>query len=180
MDKAWFVLDADQNSTGAGFRVYNHNINISNLVFEVKESGNVYADGTYQSPAADFAELLPAVDGLAPGDVLAIGADGRLQRSTEAYQTTVVGVYSTQPAFLGGAGEAADGSEVPLAVVGVVPVKASAENGPIQPGDLLVAAGSPGYAMQAGENPPQGSVLGKALAGLASGTGTIQMLVSLQ
>jgi hypothetical protein len=82
---------------------------------------------------------------------------------------------------VGGAGDDADlTGKVPLAIAGVVPVKASAENGPIRPGDLLVASSSPGHAMRAGDEPPIGTIIGKALEGLDSGTGLIQMLVMLQ
>lgn len=149
--------------------------------FRVTYDGYVYADNGYNTPAADFAEMLPAVADLEPGDVLAIGPDGRLVRSSEAYQPTVMGVYSTDPGFLGGAGDGEDlAGQVPLAVVGVVPVKASAENGPIQPGDMLVASSIPGHAMLADLNPPVGTVIGKALGPLESGTGVILMLVILQ
>jgi hypothetical protein len=152
-----------------------------NVRFRVDNNGNVTADGTYTSPAADFAEMLPAGDGLEPGDVLVIGLDGNLAQSAHAYQPTVVGVYSSKPGFVGGVGineEMID--KVPLAVVGIVPVKASAENGAIQPGDLLVASDTPGHAMRAGSNPPNGAIIGKALAGLDEDTGVIQMLVILQ
>lgn len=155
--------------------------------FRVTNAGNVYADGNYYGAggvyagSADYAELLPATDGLEPGDVLVIGADGLLTLSSEAAQTTVVGVYSTEPGFVAGAkdGETPGGS-VPLAVLGVVPVKASAENGAIAPGDLLVSSDTPGHAMKAPSDPPQGTVIGKALSGLDAGTGTITMLVTLQ
>jgi len=61
-----------------------------------------------------------------------------------------------------------------------VPCKASAENGAIRPGDLLVTSSTPGHAMRAGDDPPQGTVVGKALEGLESGSGVIQVLVTLQ
>lgn len=157
------------------------------IEFWVSNDGDVYADGAFQSPAADFAELLPAQPGLEPGDVLAIGPDGKLTRTAEPYQTTVVGVYSSQPAFLGNsAGEERDG-RAPLALVGVVPVKVSTENGPIQPGDVLVASGTAGHAMRA--EPvvvngitfyPSGVVIGKALGSLDEGTGVIDVLIMLQ
>jgi hypothetical protein len=67
-----------------------------------------------------------------------------------------------------------------LALVGQVPVKVSAENGPIEPGDLLVTSATPGYAMKAGPNPPMGTVIGKALQRLDSGIGVIKMLVMLR
>ena len=152
-----------------------------NVKFKVQGDGDVYIDGTYYDTGADFADMLPAQDGLEPGDVLVIGPDGQLASSTDPYQTSVAGVYSTQPGFVGGAGDDADlTGKVPLAMVGVVPLKASAENGAIHPGDLLVTASTPGHAMRAGDNPPQGTVLGKALGELEEGTGVIQVLVTLQ
>jgi len=163
--------------------------------FKVSNIGDVFADGSYhceqgpgaepgtcviQNSPADLAEMLPASQGLEPGDVLIIGPDGRLARSTQAYQPTVVGVYSTQPGYLGGGEHWGQAGYAPLAVVGIVPVKVSAENGPIQPGDLLVASATPGYAMLAGPNPPLGTVIGKALAGLDTDSGSILMLAMLQ
>jgi len=149
--------------------------------FRVLSSGEARSDVGFATPAADFAEMLPAVTGLEPGDVLAIGPDGQLTRTTAAGQTSVAGVYSTSPGFVGG--RATDGDApgtVPLAVVGVVPVKASAENGPVRPGDLLVAAATPGHAMDAGPDPAVGTVLGKALDQLENGSGVIRVLVTLQ
>ena len=39
--------------------------------------------------------------------------------------------------------------EVPLAVIGIVPCKVTAEAGPIVAGDLLVTSSTPGHAMKA-------------------------------
>ncbi len=153
-----------------------------NLRFKVTSAGDVRADGTFIPGGADFAEMLPARDdSLEPGDVLAISADGRLMKSIEAYQASVVGVYSTKPGVLGGASvEGGEAGLVPLAVVGVVPVKACAESGPIRPGDMLVASSTPGHAMRAGRQAPNGTSIGKALSGLEEGWGTVTMLVILQ
>lgn len=129
---------------------------------------------------ADFAEMFPTTGEPEPGDVLAIGSDGNLILSTEPYQTTIIGVRSTRPSFLGNAQFADEDGYAPLALLGVVPVKASAENGAIQPGDLLVSSSIPGHAMRAGDNPPQGTVIGKALETLEDGTGFIIMVVTLQ
>jgi hypothetical protein len=152
-----------------------------NTRFKVQGDGDVYIDGTYYDTGADFAEMFSGQDNLQPADVLIIGANGQLTRSTAPYQTTVVGVYSTRPGFVGGVGEDDDlTGKVPLAILGIVPVKASAENGAIRPGKLLVTASTPGHAMSAGDNPPQGTVLGKALGELTEGTGVIDILVTLQ
>jgi len=155
--------------------------NSYDLRFRVTYQGNVRADGSFSGGGADFAEMLPAQPGIEAGDVLVIGSDGLLTRCTQAFTTAVMGVYSTKPGFIGGASDEDDSNgKIPLAIMGVVPVKASAENGAIQPGDLLVASSTPGHAMRAGENPPIGTVIGKALAALQTGTGVIQILVTLQ
>ena len=81
----------------------------------------------------------------------------------------------------------ANAGKIPLAITGIVPVKVSAENGAIAPGDLLTTATLPGYAMKA--TPVDvggvslyrpGTIVGKALDGLADGTGVIRVLVTLQ
>jgi M6 family metalloprotease-like protein len=65
-----------------------------------------------------------------------------------------------------------------LALMGVVPVKVTTENGPIQPGDLLISSSTPGYAMRCDEPKEcEGAIIGKALEPLKEGTGVIKMLV---
>jgi len=148
--------------------------------FRVDYNGNVRADGTFASPAADFAELLPSCGGLEPGDLVAIGPDGALTLTDAPMQTNVAGIYSTKPAFLGGETDDVSGDRIPLAIVGIVPVKASAENGAIRPGDLLVASATPGHVMRCGDSSfCGGAVVGKALSQLEDGTGIVTTLVSL-
>jgi hypothetical protein len=68
-----------------------------------------------------------------------------------------------------------------MAVVGIVPAKVSAENGPIKVGDLLVTSSTPGYAMKGTDRSRLvGAVVGKAMARLDSGKGVIEVLVTLQ
>jgi hypothetical protein len=147
-------------------------------------------NGTYVG-GSDFAESLPVAGDPAsfePGDVLVISLErpGAVQKCSQPYDGLVVGVYSTRPGFLGadkgGATEVA-ADEVPVAVVGIVPVKVTDENGPIQPGDLLTTSSTAGYAMRCeGWDLCFGRTLGKALEGLPAGqhSGVIQVLVSLQ
>jgi hypothetical protein len=147
----------------------------------VASSGQVYADGSFNSGGADFAEMLPAVDGLEAGDVLVVGSDGVLKRSTTAYEPSVVGVHSTEPGFVGGNGDDDNASgKAPVAILGVVPVKVSGQNGAIMPGDLLTTSALPGHAMKAGAAAPQGTVIGKSLEAFDADSGLIQMLVMLQ
>ena len=154
--------------------------------FRVDRNGTGYFNGGTQNSGADFAEQIP-VQGreadYAPGDVLTIStsADKKVELAAEPFSTKVIGVYSTKPAVLGGASDTDEPlAGVPVAIVGIVPCKISTENGPIQRGDLLVTSATPGHAMRADENPPRGSVLGKALQPFNEKTGVIQILVTLQ
>ena len=65
-----------------------------------------------------------------------------------------------------------------LALMGRVWVKATAENGPIAPGDLLTTASKPGYVMRCSRlERCGGALVGKALTALREGEGLIEALV---
>jgi len=151
----------------------------------VTSTGDVKADGSVSGGGADFAELIavdPQSAQVKPGDVLIISptVDRAVALASEPYSTAIAGVYSTEPGFIGGGGaeDTAD-NLIPVAIVGIVPVKVSAENGPIQRGDLLTSASLPGHAMKATEAIP-GAILGKAMGELESGTGVILVLLLLK
>jgi hypothetical protein len=168
------------SATGNPIEAYQDGI-VPTRRFYVSRFGEVYASGTFHAGGADFAEMLPAREGLEPADVLAIGEDGKLARSTQPYQHNVAGVHATKPGFLGGAHEGADlTGKVPLAVVGIVPVKVTSENGPIKPGDKLTTSSTAGHAMKADKYAEIGTVIGKALSALDGNRGIVQMLVILQ
>jgi hypothetical protein len=176
-------------ATGDAIRVCNSGLggrSCTNPIFRVLPNGNVEADGSYTSPAADFAERLHVdpTHTYVPGDVIAISrdTDRTVTLSDQPYSTAVVGVYSTKPGFVGGSvieETAADGSTIPVALVGIVPVKVSAENGAIHRGDLLTTSATLGHAMKASEF-RVGTIVGKAMGELESGTGIIQVLLTLQ
>jgi hypothetical protein len=154
--------------------------------WRVDRTGKGFFNGGTQVGGADFAEQMAVAGQVAsyePGDVLVISAsaDQTVEVSAEPFATAVIGVYSTQPAVLANAPDGDDPLEgIPVAITGIVPCKVSAENGPIQRGDLLVTATTPAHAMHAGDAPPQGTVLGKALGELEEGFGVIYILVTLQ
>jgi hypothetical protein len=138
----------------------------------------LYAKGT-QVPAADVAEYMPVTVDATPGTVLVIGPDGKLMPSTTAYDTRVAGIISTEPGVSLGTREDGNPGEALIAVAGRVPCKVDATFAPIHAGDLLTSSNTPGYAMKA-TDPKIGTVLGKAMGNLESGTGTIEVLVTLQ
>jgi len=159
------------------------------LQFRVASTGNVTAAGTFTGGGADFAEsvdVLDGADGYEPGDVMIVDptSNRRFAKASEPYSSLVAGVYSTKPGILGSRTSmdpARTAEEVPMAVVGIVPTKVSAENGPIQRGDLLVASSTPGYAMKGTDRSRMlGAVIGKALEPLAEGKGVIEVLVTVR
>ena len=110
--------------------------------------------------------------------------DRRVERSSEAYSTRVIGVYATKPGVLLTEQDVDDPlvGMVPVGVIGVIPTKVSAENGPIERGDLLVSSTTQGHAMRGTERERMlGAVIGKALAEFSgSGTGLIPVVVNVK
>jgi hypothetical protein len=153
-----------------------------------------FQDGTTQTTAytgvscgGDYAESVEASgerNRYEPGDVLVLTSEaaGDVEKSSEPYSTLVAGIYSTKPGYVGRRQTTPKSSdEIPMAMVGIVPTKVSAENGPIHRGDLLVTASQEGYAMKGTDrNRMLGAVIGKAMGSLNSGTGVIEVLVTLQ
>lgn len=159
-------------------------------VFRVDYTGKGFFDGGTQTGGADFAESVK-VSGMPqlyePGDVLVIDtvANRQLRLASKPYSRMVAGIYSTKPGVLATPHTMDDPSiksaEVPMAVVGIVPCKVTAANGPIHRGDLLVTSSKRGYAMKGTDRSRLvGAVVGKALEPLHEGTGIIEILVTLQ
>ncbi len=179
---AWSALGAALIAKGAGtgnlVEVYDHTVGIR---FRISHSGNVYADGIFIPNGADFAEMVPVRQpDLEPGDVVALAIDGKVVRSFQERQASVVGVVSTKPGYQSDLYADLDSSEkIPLAVMGIVPVKATAANGPIRPGDMLTPSAVPGHAMRSRQVVP-GTIIGKAMEPLEKGEGRIRMLIMLR
>lgn len=159
---------------------------------------------------AELVRVSSGYNSVSAGDVMVIDTDNphSVVKSTGSKSTLVAGIFSTQPGYMASPhdwdeiasqkvgksvsasdnGElagtpvlelAAEMNELPLAVVGIVPCRVSAENGPIRTGDLLVTSATPGHAMR-DDNPRAGTIVGKALSPLTTGTGLIKVLVTLQ
>ena len=162
---------------------------------KLEVNGNAQIDGTLYGPGggavvlggADYAEAVNvkgAGSNYEPGDVLVIGIDGQgeIQKSSVAYSTMVSGIYATKPGLMGRRQSLDNNAaQIPMGMVGIVPTKVTAENGPIHKGDLLVSSSTAGYAMKGTDrNRMLGAVIGKALGNLESGTGVVEVLITLQ
>jgi subtilisin family serine protease len=164
-------------------------------IFRIERTtGNVYADGSFNSGGADVAEYILASEPLEPGDVVELDPHNpkHYRKVREPYSPLVAGVISTAPGFVLGAkhlslalsvngegrGEVEPGERPLLALLGRVPVKATTESGPIRPGDLLTSASKPGYAMRCVDvTQCEGAIIGKALEALDESEGVILVLL---
>jgi hypothetical protein len=135
---------------------------------------------------ADLAERFDVAGESEPGTVLVIDPSqaGRLHVSDEAYSHRVAGVVSGANALDAGVVLSSDGrteGTAAVAMTGRVWVKCDATSAPIAAGDLLTTAPRAGFAMKATDRDrAPGAVLGKAMSSLASGTGMVLVIVSLQ
>ncbi len=138
----------------------------------------------------DIAEpfTVSAQSEILPGHVVCIDPQqpGALCLSTRAYDPTVAGIVSGANGIKAGMilrqeDTVADGTH-PVALTGRVWCYCDADaGGPIQPGDLLTTADTPGHAMKAVDRQrAYGAVLGKAMTALSQGRGHVLVLVGLQ
>ncbi|MFZ2385996.1 MAG: tail fiber protein [Candidatus Omnitrophota bacterium] len=127
--------------------------------------------GSWTSASFDLAEKINYENevSIEAGDIIvstgkkegAIYAD----KSSYPYQETIIGIVSTQPAFVGGVPWEENPSKSPvtdkaLSLAGRVPAKVCTENGTIKVGDYLTSSSIPGVAMKATK---PGQVVGKAM-----------------
>ncbi len=152
----------------------------------VKVSGNIDVGGNINAKYQDLAEWVDSSQELSASTVVILDStkSNQVIASTRSYDSRVAGVISSQPGLA--LGEKADG-RVLVATTGRVKVKVDATNGPIQIGDLLVTSKREGFAMKSipmkiggGLIHRPGTLIGKALEPLASGTAEILVLLSLQ
>ena len=169
-----------QSQDGCG--VYAQSDNNHALCVDGKSYFSGYA--TFDEGYDNVAEMFDAPSqSLSAGDVVVLDQNGGLavKLAERAYDTTVAGVVSSNPAIVL---PAAVGMSDPilLALTGRVSCKVDAQYGSIGVGDLLATSPNPGYGMLADPFLPQahGAIYGKALEPWENGTGTILILVTLQ
>jgi cell shape-determining protein MreC len=142
--------------------------------------------GIIEAKYQDVAEWVESSQKLEAGTVVTLDPEksNRVLASSEAYDTKVAGVVSAQPGIsLGERGE----GKVLVATTGRVRVKVNATRAPIKIGDLLVTSDVAGVAMKSmpvdvsgAKFHRPGTLIGKALEPLATGTSEILVLLSLQ
>ena len=151
-------------------------------------ANQVFIKKGWATVAMDGAEYFPYSEPVDVGEVVVLDpTKPRSVKATEkAYDTTIIGAVSTNPAFiLGGAASEAEIETikhhyVPVALIGTVPCRVDADIAPIHAGDLLTTSPTRGYAQKVQDSAQaSGAILGKALEGLEKGKGLISILVMM-
>ena len=144
----------------------------------VRDGSGNFAAGTITATAtqaqyADLAEKYESDAEYEPGTVVVFGGDKEITACSSQGSHAVVGVISTDPAYM--MNSEAEGQYV--ALTGRVPCKVT---GPVAKGDLLVTSGEEGHAEVQNEARP-GTIIGKAIGTNPEGNGPaiIEVLVSL-
>ena len=137
----------------------------------VKAGSNLVA---YKVNGADLAEAYYTKDmSVAPGDLVQLDSSlqAGVKKADSRYDPRTLGVITTKPGLVIGDDTISEGKPVLLALTGRVPIKVSAENGPIEAGDFLTSSSTPGVAMKATE---PGYAIAQAMTGFAGeGTGSV-------
>jgi len=149
----------------------------ANKVVARDGAGNVAANyfvGTAtQAQYADLAEKYSADADYEPGTVLVIGGDKEVTVTDEPGSFAVIGVVSTDPAYL--MNSEADG--VAIALRGRIPCKVA---GTCKKGDVLITSDTPGHAMVAGDHKSLSplQIIGRALENKTSAApGVVEIIV---
>ncbi|MBS3141893.1 hypothetical protein J4464_00720 [Candidatus Woesearchaeota archaeon] len=177
------LFEGAMSADGATTQAYNAFGTIANVnwvegagdVFiadELEVNGAAHFDGGYSDIAeslqteasrendfcnGDVACLRNATnDNIDYGDLVCISGPRTIKKCEYANAKEAVGIVSNTTRIRMG-----ETNGYPIALAGVVYAKVTNENGEIHPGDLLVSASAPGFAMKS-EAPQDGTVVGKA------------------
>ena len=178
------------SENGVGGRAFSQNgigFVASGPKLAARFDGDVQVSGDIRLAGADLAEhfqLTHPAPSVPAGTVVVLDGGDRVTVSSRAYDPRVAGVVSGaggyRPSILLDHRGATVGRE-PIALAGKVYCQVDATFGAVQVGDLLTTSPTPGHAMRATDQQRAfGSVLGKAMEPLESGTALLPVLVTLQ
>jgi len=171
-------LSGSSNSEGGTFTVTSNatNANTPSTIVARDASGN-FSAGTITALAtsaqyADVAENFKVNEQADAGTVMVFDKDGLLVICNSYADPMLVGIVSTDPAYLLNSDQP-DGQ--PIALAGQVPCKVV---GPVKVGDLLTTSKTPGYAtvLELNDWKP-GITVGKAMENCSIGKHTIKVFV---
>ena len=189
----WGITARGQNSaTGGGAMYFYDSAGAATVVIDADSAneGHIWTQVLTITGGSDLSENFDVnaeKDELQSGMIVSIDPKnpGELVLAREAYDAKVAGVISgaggVKPGMLmSQKGSVADGKH-PVALTGRVYCHVDASHGAIEPGDMITTSTTPGHGMKAtSRDRAFGSIVGKAMTGLAEGKGLVLVLVNLQ
>lgn len=181
-----FIIDVyEAANTDEVFIIRSDADGTPDIEFRFENAGQAYADGAFNGGGADYAEYFYTNDvTITDGEVICRDTSNiDAVKRCSAGNDDVVGVISSNPSFVANAGGAeavneSDPNFVLVGLMGQIETKVTAADGAIAVGDPITAStGTAGVGAKA--NGPS-EIIGFALDPLASGTGTITVLVNSQ
>lgn len=146
--------------------------NTGNTPVTILGQWNLGFEANIAATYADLAEYYQGDREYEPGTVVIFGGSHEVTVSTQENDTRVVGIVTTNPAYIMNSKQ--QGIRVCVALVGRVPCKVIGE---INKGDLLTTSNVEGHAKKA-DHPQIGTIIGKAIEEKTdTGIGIIQVAV---
>ena len=157
-------------SITAGGIINNQANGVGNIGNATGYFNTIFAKST-SAQYADLAEMYAADQHYAPGTVVRFGGQHDITLCSDADDTRVAGVISTNPSYVMNAVCSSEFAAA-VALVGKVPTQVL---GPVAKGDMMVPAGA-GCA-RACNQPRLGTVIGKSLEDLSDSHGIVNIVV---
>ena len=169
----YMVTDADNNVSGSQIPSADATYDLGT---ETHQWNTIYGR-TVEATYADLAERYAADASYEPGTVLVLGGKKEVTTTKKIADPTVIGVVSTDPAYLMNSHAGDNTTHPAIALKGRVPCKVT---GPVDKGAMIVTSLVEGHGMASHGAPKIGTVIGKAITSKTSiGEGVVEILVSM-
>ncbi len=148
------VIKTQQTSTSDNaFRIITQNGSANNTVFKVRADGAVTAEGSFTGGGADLAEWFPTADpGMTPGDITCLDPKRpKHVKRCNSRELKMIGIYSTNPGFIGNSQMGMEGPSALIGLIGQVPVKVI---GNVDIGDSITLSKTDSVGKRAGPYDP--------------------------
>ena len=125
-----------------GFPLLERGLTLTNVAGDSAEE-TLFAGTATSSQYADIAERFAADNQIVPGEVVSLGGEAEITITKEEKDSNILGVISTDPAFLMNDAAGDNKTHPPVALTGRVPCYVV---GPVEKGDRLVSSNTAGVA----------------------------------
>ena len=138
----WSRIQFNPSPAITGFPTLERGLTLTDVPGPSTES-TLFAGTATTAQYADIAERFAADDQIVPGEIVSLGGEAEITITKEEKDPNVLGVISTDPAFLMNDAAGNDETHPPVALTGRVPCYVI---GSVEKGDRLVSSSTPGVA----------------------------------